>query len=157
MKIPFLLFALFIASIGMSQTAVISNKSHSGDLSKVIYEPDNFGGRMDAHSLKLSLKSIDTVVLIDECIIEYGSTFYNDERFQDTVCDNESLRQHGYSLDAARQIYNGHVTFIGFNEDVDDNSTDGSEEYWHNGSLPLFLVLLLSYFGYLISPAIKKK
>lgn len=142
---------LLLSIVSYSQTAVISNKSHSGKITEVLKEVDNFG--------EMAPRTIyDTIMLVNEnCIIEIG-TKWGSQRFHDTVCDHWAFENKGYTLNAATQYYGMRPIFIGFKV-LDSNDQD----YWNNGRsnqnslIGLFGLIMLSYLAYLITPVLKKK
>jgi len=142
---------LLLSIISYGQTAVISNKSHAGDLAQINKEPDNFG--------EMAPRPVyDTIMLVGEdCVVEIGTRWGN-SRFHDTICNHWSLEQRGYTLKSAMQFYGSNPQFIGF-KDSDSNDQD----YWHNGGsnqnnlIGFFVLILLSFGAYLITPILKKK
>lgn len=147
---------LFSASITYSQTAIISNKSHAGDLFQVISEPDHFGW-VEPDPV------IEKVILINETCIVLIGTRYNQINFNDTICDHYALKQEGYSLKACKIYYGDHPKYIGFKEKKDNDDKDGDQLFWINGSpyqngIPGFFgLIILSYFAYLFTPIFDKK
>lgn len=142
---------LLLSTISYCQTAVISTKSHSGDIANVVEEADNFG--------EMAPQPIyDTVIFVGEsCIVEIGTKWGN-RRFHDTICNHWAFDQKGYTLNAARSYYGMQPAFIGFKE-PDDNDQDG----WNRGRtnqnslIGLFGLIMLSYLAYLITPIFRNK
>ena len=162
MKSILIISTLFLCLNSFGQTAIISNKSHSGDLALVNFEPDNFGGRLER---VFSIRKVDTVILFDKCIIEMGSNSLENIRFRDTVCHNEFLVENNYSKESARLIYPQATTFIGFPEDdnIDNNESIDRSDFWTDGNpferggTGLLGIILISYLLYLFTPSLKKR
>ena len=163
MKIILIVTLSFFGFNSFAQTAVISNKSHSGAMAEVLHQPDNFGGRFDEPPIiEINFRKVDTVRRYNDCIIQSGSTVLDTTRFNDTICHIESIRQEGYSLESIQKMYPAGVIFIGFEKAEEDNSND-SGSFWFNGS-PfrsgaswLFAFIAVSYLLYLITPTFKKR
>lgn len=139
------------------QTAVISLKSHGGDIQLVNSEADNFGMVEPA-------PEYDTVMLIEgNCIVTIGQR-WGGFRFQDTICDHWSLEQSGYTLKSAKAHYGNKPKYIGFKRSKQKDDDDSLEQdYWNNGRsnqnslFGLFGLVLISFMAYLITPVLRKK
>jgi hypothetical protein len=148
---------LFGASYGFSQTAVISSKNHSGDLSFLLEENDNFGDIEPP-------RSIDSVVKIDKsCIVEIG-TRWGDVHYHDTICEHWALEQRGYTETVVKDLYGNKVEVIGFGEISKGTSVKpgGGRRFWNrrqskNGFSLWIAAILLSILAYSISPIFRKK
>jgi len=152
MKVISLFALLLFTSVSYGQTAVISNKSHAGDIAEINKESDNFGEMAD-------IPNYDTVMLIDgNCIVEIG-TRWGSMKFQDTICEHWAFEQQGYTLKAAQNRYGSSTEFIGFEDSDDNNDQDrffgGGVN--HNSTFGLFGLVLLSFIAYLITPVFKKR
>jgi hypothetical protein len=171
MKIFTTLAIITVSITSIAQTGIISRRSHSGNMVNINAEPDNFGGIVEDFFF-LGKNNVDTVILDGECLIEIGRPMLILDEVQqqtfDTVCNDESLRQYGYSIEAVRSNYRPNVVFIGFEEEKDEpvdtsQPKDGGGSYWsnggpfHNGTSGFLGLIFLSLLAYTITPILKKK
>jgi hypothetical protein len=154
MKFLLLTFMLATSLFGMSQTAVIAAKSHSGSINDIASTEDNFGEIAPP-------PKIDTVIYVDKHrIIEIG-TRWGSMRFRDTIVDHYYFQQNGMSKEILQQYYRQGVKFIGFdfetsNESENDRSFFFSGRQNRNGLNWLILIIALGFAGYIITPLIKR-
>ncbi|MCH2231511.1 MAG: hypothetical protein MK105_14325 [Crocinitomicaceae bacterium] len=77
--VTFILLIIWTSNL-ISQTNIISNKSHSGNLAEVNLEKDNFG---------MPAIEIDSIIYHgNNCIIEVSTHVYKGSSIKDTVCDH---------------------------------------------------------------------
>ena len=130
-----------------AQTNVISLKSHSGDLSMLQEEADNFGlPDMDI--------TIDTVVLLNSnCLIEI-KTMNGYQHYSDTICDHPYLKGLGSNYKQIKQHYPKGVVFQGFRKTPKIDKTD--EPVRINGTDLIGRMLIFSLLLFVFVPVSKK-
>lgn len=147
MKLTSILFVIAFIGHSYAQTNVISLKSHSGDLSMLQEEADNFGlPDMDI--------TIDTVVLFNSnCLIEI-KTMNGSNHYCDTICDHPYLKGLGTNYKQIKQHYPRGVVFIGFKNTP--TIDDASEPVRINGTDLVGRMLILSLLLFVFIPVSKK-
>lgn len=155
MKFLSLITLIFSATMALGQTAVISNKSHAGDLSLILVEPDNFGAPDD-------FPVYDTILLLENnCLVQKGYTSWQQNRILDTICDHTAFKDGKYDLKTAKKYFGERPVFIGFKKKRTDQNN--SDSFWINGNphqsnvVGFFALFLLAYLAYLITPLLRKK
>lgn len=142
MKFLLLSFVVLLTLNVISQTNVISTRSHSGDLAMTLSEDDNFG-------LPPMETYYDTVILLnDNCLIEVKTMSYFDRanpeyRLRDTICDHPYLKGSGKELNEIKQKYPKGTTFIGFKRKQSNISNEQSY-FFHGSGAVASIVLVLS-------------
>lgn len=100
-----LLLALLLPVISYSQTNIIANRSHHGELTEAHLETDNFG---------LPAPMIDSIIYIGgTCVVEATSQM-RASTYYDTVCDHPLFLEHDFDLREIKKHYSTRVKFIGF-------------------------------------------
>lgn len=154
MKTISLITILFLSTLSFAQTSPISLRSHSGDISNLLTEPDNFGWFEPA-------PVVEKVTLISETCVVIKSETYNGDVIEDTLCDDPYLTENNYSLESATAKYGESAKYKGFKKS--DDVDDGSQNFWLNGSpfqnstSGFFALIILSYLLYLLTPVFRKK
>lgn len=165
-----LTFSLFISSITFSQTAIISNKSHSGDVSKVTSEPDNFGERMpegmNYNTAPLHFRIEEMVFRIDAHCYSYYHLNKDSLLQIDTLCNERFFEKNGYTKEAFESHYGQEIQIYGFPTQEEEKKNDrplNDSNFWingnpfQNGTTGFFGFIILTYLLYLIPPVFKKR
>lgn len=170
MKSLLLISSLIISSISFGQTAVIFNKSHSGNSTLVLQETDNFGGPEikfpppNLISLPANFFSMEIINLIDEhCFTHHYIGSDSSVMVIDTLCNDIYFEKNGYTIESAKAKYGESIRIIGFpTQKTKQNTPNDSSNFWINGSpfqsgmTGFFGLIILSYLFYLIVPIFKK-
>ena len=131
-----------------SQTDVIALKSHSGDLTNLHQETSSFGLN--------DITFVDSVIYIGgDCIVEVKS-IWNNSRIHDTICNNSYFKEHGYALREVKKYYSESTVFVGFKTESGEAGAFKNRE--KQNRIPIFVgLVLLSFFGYMFFPALRRK
>lgn len=146
MKNKILAILVLISTTCMAQTNVISNKSHSGDLSEIKYEKDNFG---------IPGPSVDSVIyLSDSCLIlvflEWGGRY----TYHDTVCE-QYYAEHINNPKELKNMFGNNVKLVGFKKG--NKIKNSNQTIQQNGINWFFGALILSFLLYVSFPYLIKR
>lgn len=133
-----LLLTLLFPIVSFSQTNIISNRSHHGDISQAHLETDNFG---------LPAPMIDSIMYIGgTCIVEATSQM-GSSLYYDTVCDHRLFLEHDFDIKEIKKHYPNHVKFIGFENysKQKDHKVKTSKKRTRFNQLSTFVILLLTF------------
>ncbi|MBL1280612.1 MAG: hypothetical protein COA33_010080 [Fluviicola sp.] len=151
MKTLTIAIALLLSSASFAQTDVISNKSHSGDLSELYLEPDDFGA--PDYFFK---RDVDSVIYYKKtCFIEVRKEHISINVFifrRDTICSLDAVPKNKSELDSFKTRYPASTQFIGF-EKIEKKKAERKIN-----SISFFfgiLILLIALYSFL--PLLRKK
>ena len=138
-----LLFTLLTTTISIGQTNIISNRSHSGNLSNIENEKDDFGA--------IYTPPTDTVILLNSTTIIVVQSNWDGTSIHDTISNHFGLPKNKLELNRFKMNYQSTTKFIGF-EDL--KAIHGSQiNYFKQNKVSLFVGLLfLSAMLYTLLP-----
>ncbi len=156
MKLLTLTTTLVLAINLNAQTNIIANKSHSGDLSNLEQEPDDFG--IPDNYFK---RNVDSVILYKKtCFIEVRRQINNVNSGvtyrRDTICSTYDFPTSKSELNSFKNRYPKNTKFIGF-EKIEKKKVDKKNNS-RKSSTPLFVgfvILLAALYSFL--PLLRKK
>jgi len=141
---PILLFALLISTATFGQTNIISNRSHSGDLTSLTNETDDFG--------VIYVPPIDTVILMNSTTIITVKSHWDGTSIHDTISNHFGLPKNKLEFTQFKLNYQKTTIFIGFK---DLKSVHGTQvNHFRQNQIPYFIGLLfLSILLYTFIPS----
>ncbi|HIP31790.1 MAG TPA: hypothetical protein EYG86_03420 [Crocinitomicaceae bacterium] len=155
MKLLTLTTTLLFAINLNAQTNIIANKSHSGDLSNLEQEPDDFG--IPDNYFK---RNVDSVIYYKKtCFIEVRKEHQTQNTFtyrRDTICSKHVLLEDKNQFDSFKSRYPASTVFIGFEKSKKTKVNRKSTV--KKNAVPLFIgfvILLATLYSFL--PLLRKK
>ena len=151
MKTLLLTAFLCITSALLSQTSVISLKSHHGKATDITKTVDRFG--------EIAPTPIfDTLIKINnDCVIQIGNDNGWGIAFRDTVCHHWYYKEVNYDAKKIKQFHGNNIELIGF-ENNENGTQSQKSPYFKKRTKKqsakwLFLIIALTALGtYIIRP-----
>ena len=154
MKLQTLTIALFFFFHINAQTNIIANKSHSGDLTDLSNESDDFG--IPDNYIKFN---VDTVILYkNKCFIEVRKNMLTENKItyqRDTICSTYNFPRNKDEFLSFKMRYPKKTIFIGF-EKIKRKKVERKTSNQNGQIHLLFSIVTLLVLLYSFLPLLKK-